>query len=191
MSLAASTGPGTSGGPERGHVMMRYKQGVYWLMLVFGVIAGGIASSQTDAGAPARALVIDPGRFEKMADEPFEPGVRTLGGRAPEQTGPRIDMRQPGDKKVFKRDEPVAVDIAFLPANDGIEPDMETLKVVVRKGWFGKDITEMVRPYVEGTALRMPEVDFSGYTGDFVFLIDIEDRKRRGSRLWVGVKIVF
>lgn len=174
---------------------MRYKQGVYWLMLVFGIAVAGIASSQTDDGAPAHALVIDPGRFERMADGPFEPGVRTLGERTPEQTGPRIDVRQPGEKKVFKRDEPVSVEIAFLPANDGTKPDMETLEVVVRKrvlgAWFGRDITETVRQYVEGTAIHVPKVDFSGYTGDFQFIISVEDQQKRGSLLWFSMKIVF
>lgn len=166
--------------------MMLYKQGVYWLTLVFVVTAAGFASSQTGDGPAADALVIDPRRFERMDDTLFDSGVRTMG-----QTGPKIAMRQPGDKKVFRAGEAVAVDIAFLPADDGAEPDMETLEVVVRRGFFGKDITETVRAHVQGNAIRVPRVDFSGYTGDFQFRVYIEDRQRRGSQLWFSMTIQF
>ncbi len=179
--------------------MMPYKQCVYWLTLLFVVTAAGFASSQTGDGPAADALVIDPRRFERMDDTlfesegrvlgavaSFEPGVRTMG-----QTGPRIDMRQPGDKKVFRAGEAVAVDIAFLPADDGAEPDMDTLEVVVRRGFFGKDITETVRAHVQGNAIRVPRVDFSGYTGDFQFVISIKDQQRRGSQLWFSLTIRF
>ena len=178
--------------------MMRYKQSMCWLMLVFGVTAAGFASSQTDDGASARALVIDPERFQRLTDPPPSqtlgartPGSQTPSSQTPDHVGPRIAMRQPGEKRVFTPDEPVAVDIAFLPADDGIEPDMKTLEVTVRKGWFGMDITDMVKPYVEGTAIRMPKVEFSGHKGDFQFGISIKDRQRRGSQLWFSVKILF
>lgn len=167
--------------------MMLYKQGVYWLTLLFVVTAAGFASSQTGDGPAARTLVIDPEAFQRMDDASFAPEVRILG-----QTGPRISMRQPGDKKVFRVGEAVAVDIAFLPADDGAEPDMETLEVVVRKGWFfGQDITETVRAHVQGNAIRVPRVDFSGHSGDFQFGIYIKDRQRRGSQLWFSVTIQF
>ena len=73
----------------------------------------------------------------------------------------------------------MSVHVEFLPAADGVAPDMETLQVKVRKGWFGKDITDEVEPYVEGAAVRVPEVDFSGHTGDFRFEIHIRDARGR------------
>ena len=75
-------------------------------------------------------------------------------------TGPRIELRRPGNDSVFRADEPVTVHVEFLPAADGTAPNMATLNVRVRKGWFGKDITDVVQPYVEGAAVRVPEVDF-------------------------------
>lgn len=166
---------------------MRYKQGVYWLMLVFGVTAGGIASSQTDA---ARALVIDVGSFENWKDDrpsdgPFATQVRT----DQNQPRPRIDMRQPGEKRIFTAKDPLAVDILFHPANDGAALNMETLRVVVLKGWFGQDITDTVRQYVQGNAIRVPEVDFKGYSGKFQVGVSIEDNQRRGNQLWFTVTI--
>ena len=68
--------------------------------------------------------------------------------------------------------------VEFFPAADGSAPDMATLNVRVRKGFFGRDITEAVEPYVEGAAIRVPAVDFSGQTGKFRFVIRIKGRDR-------------
>ena len=157
--------------------MMRYRRGVLRLALAFGLAAAEAASSQTGGGAAERRLVIDPGTFvEVPAGTTLKRTVtRTIG--AP--VGPRIELRRPGDASVFREDEPVSVHVEFLPAADGAAPDMETLQVRVRKGWFGKDITEEVEPYVEGAAIEVPEVDFSGHTGEFRFEIRIRDARGR------------
>ena len=157
--------------------MMRDRFGVLRLALAFGLAAAGTASSETGDGAAARRLVIDPGAFVELPAgvPPKRAASRSIG--AP--VGPRIELRRPGDATVFREDEPVSVHVEFLPAADGAEPDMETLKVKVRKGWFGRDITEKVEPYVEGAAIEVPEVDFSGHTGDFRFEIHIRDARGR------------
>ena len=157
--------------------MMRYRRGVLRLALAIGLAAAGAASSQTGGGAAERRLVIDPGGFVELpAAAPLaRRATRTIGG----PVGPRIELRRPGDASVFQADEPVAVHVEFLPAADGAAPDMETLQVRVRKGWFGKDITDKVEPYVEGAAIVVPEVDFSGHTGDFRFEIHIKDARDR------------
>ena len=156
--------------------MTRTRRNALRLALAFGLAAAGAASSQTGGGAGAGRLVIDPGAFVEMPFEtPFKRAVRSIG--AP--VGPRIELRRPGDASVFGKDDPVSVHVEFLPAADGAEPDMETLKVKVRKGWFGRDITDKVEPYVEGAAVRVPEVDFSGHTGGFRFEIHIRDDRGR------------
>ena len=66
---------------------------------------------------------------------------------------------------------------------------MATLNVRVRKGWFGKDITEVVEPYVEGAAIRVQKLDFSGHTGNFRFEISIKDFRDRESEAEFRVKI--
>ena len=184
--------------------MMRYGNGGRRLVLAFGLMAACAASYGTGDGAAAHRLVIDPGTFIEMpSGTPFKRASRSLGGPVVElverglgepddgfesasrslmsapPVGPRIELRRPGDASVFREDEPVSVHVEFLPAADGVAPDMETLKVKVRKGWFGKDITDKVEPYVEGAAVRVPEVDFSGHTGDFRFEIHIRDARGR------------
>ena len=157
--------------------MMRYRHGVLRLALAFGLAAAGAASSETGDGAAARRLVIDPGAFVEMpaGTSLKRAASRSIGG----PVGPRIELRRPVDASVFREDEPVSVHVEFLPAADGATPDMETLNVRVRKGWFGKDITDKVEPYVEGAAVRVPEVDFSGHTGDFRFETRIRDDQGR------------
>ena len=168
--------------------MMRCRRGVLRLALAFGLAAAGAASSETGGGAAAHRLVIDPGTFVEMpAETPVgRTATRTIG----RPVGPRIELRQPGDESVFREDEPVSVHVEFLPATDGAAPDMETLKVRVWKGIFSKDITDKVRPHVEGAAVRVPEVDFSGYTGDFRFDIRIRDAQDRPgeAQFWVTIR---
>ena len=97
------------------------------------------------------------------------------------QAGPRIDLRSPENNAVFQANEPFALHLVFLPAADGAEPDMETLEAEVRKGWFGRDITEEVKPFIEAAAIRIPSVDFQGHTGNFRFLVRIRDHQGRSN----------
>ena len=89
--------------------------------------------------------MIDPGTFDSLpaagAEKTFERGARGLG-----HTGPRIMLRQPDEDSVFGEGEAVTVHVEFLPAADGTAPDMATLKIKVRKGFFGRDITEAWSP---------------------------------------------
>lgn len=132
------------------------------------------------ASAEQRGLVIDPGTFARISSDLS--GQAEQGGvQGFRQVGPTIALLRPDDDSVFAAGEPVVVHLDFLPASDGVTPDMTTLNVRVRKGWFGKNITDVVRPYVVGTAIRIPQVDFSGYTGDFEFKISVKDLKGRSS----------
>ena len=130
------------------------------------------------ASADSRRLTIDPRSFERMPAEAPD-GLARRGARGLEAGGPAIALRRPEDNTVFAPGEPIGVHVEFLPAEDGAQPDMGSLKVRVRQGWFGKTITDMVAPYVRGTAIRIPQIDFSGYTGDFEFRITIRDRRGR------------
>ena len=70
---------------------------------------------------------------------------------------------------------------------------MVTLEVEVRKRrlgvWFGRDITDQVTPYIVGTAIRIPKVDFHGYTGDFRFVVRIQDRQGRENETQFSVTV--
>ena len=143
-------------------------------------LAAVCAASSGEGGADAatRLLVIDPGTFVEMpAETPLMRASRGRGGRG----GPRIELRLPGLDSVYRAGEPMTLYAEFFPAADGAAPDMATLAVRVRKGRRGKDITDVVRAYVDGTAIRVPAMDFSGHAGEFRFELDILDERGRMS----------
>lgn len=142
------------------------------LLQVFAVPAADAASAEQ------RRLTIDPRSFERMPADRLD-RLSRRGARSLEAAGPAIALHRPDDNTVFATGEPIGVHVEFLPAQDRVAPDMKLLKVRVRQGWFGKTITDMVAPFVRGTAIRIPQVDFSGYTGDFEFRITIRDRRGR------------
>ena len=168
--------------------MMRYTHRILLgLLMAFGLLMVGAASS-SDSAAVARRLVIDPETFQSI---PSAESRKTIESRSGEliHAGPRIMLRRPENDSVFRADEPVTVHVEFLPAADGSAPDMATLFVRVRKGWFGKDITKVVEPYVRGAAIHMPKVDFSGHTGNFRFEIRIRDYRDRESEVEFRVRV--
>ena len=154
-------------------VMMRSWHGALRLALAFGLAAACAASSGADA--PGSPLVIDPATFAAVPAGRSSLRVsRGVGG----YQGPRIALLSPGHDAIYRAGEPVVLHADVLPAADGAAPDMETLNVRVRQGLRGKDITDMVKPYVKGTALRVP-VDFSGHAGEFRFELDVLDARGR------------
>ena len=156
--------------------MMRSGRDALRLALAFGSAATCTVSSGADADAPESPLAIDPATFTTLPAERSSPRMSRTGGG---HQGPRIALLSSGREAVYRAGEPMVLHAELLPAADGAAPDMETLQIKVRKGWFGKDITDKVEPYVEGAAVRVPEVDFSGYTGDFRFEIHIRDERGR------------
>ena len=155
------------------------------LLAIFVGLAPGVVHG-SDNNAAQRLLLIDFGTFAPIEAEST---ARSRPTRALGHVGPQIVLRLPQDDSVFAPKETVSVHIEFLPAADGTEPNMNTLKVRVRKGWFGKDITEVVEPYVDGRSVRVPAVDFKGYTGQFQFEIRIRDFEDRVGEAQFSVRI--
>lgn len=154
--------------------MMWSGRGALRQALAFGLAAACAVASGAGADAPESPLVIDPGTFAAVPSARSSTGV----SRAMGDPGPRIVLLSPGHDAVFRAGEPMALHAELLPAADGAAPDMETLSVRVWQGLRGKDITDMVRPYVKGGALRVP-VDFSGHAGEFQFEMDVMDARGR------------
>ena len=140
------------------------------------VLAAACATAFAAGGAEAlRPLAIDPATFTTLPAERSSPGTsRTEGGHQ----GPRIALLSPGRDAVYRPGAPLVLHAELLPAADGAAPDMGTLSLRVRQGQRGKDLSGMVKPYVKGTALRVP-VDFSGHAGELQFEMDVMDEKGR------------
>lgn len=116
--------------------------------------------------SPVPLLLIDEDEFVSM------PPAATARGLS---AGPRVTVLSPApDTRIADNDE-ITVEVAFEPSDSGAAPDMSTLEVVVRKGWFGRDITDLVEPYLQDTRLYAPAVSMGGHTGEFEFHIAVED----------------
>ena len=165
--------------------MTRSGRGAFRLAPTMLLAVACAASSGAGADAPGSPLVIDPTTFAAMpAGRSASRMSRSAGGHR----GPRIAVLSPGPDAVLRAGEPVALHAEVVPAADGAAPDMETLQVLVRQGLRGKDLTDLVKPYVKGTALRVP-VDFSGHAGEFRFELDAtDDRGRMGE---VAFRVTF
>ena len=158
------------------------------LLLALGFVIATGPVHGTGGHESERSLRIDPRTFAPVeagaTDESFQRRGRSL-----VVLGPQIVLRMPEDDSTFAPSETISVHLEFLPAADGIAPNMKTLTVRVRKGWFGKDITQEVEPFIDGTAVYVPAVDFSGHTGKFQFDIrirDFEDRVGEARfRVWI------
>ena len=170
--------------------MTRSGPGVFRLappVLLLAVCSASFGAGGDTAASP---LVVDPGTFTVLPPgRPSPRASRTTAG----YRGPRIALLSPGRDAVYRAGEPVALHARFLPAADGAAPDMETLSVRVRQGRRGKDITERVRPYLEGTSLRVPAVDFLGHAGELRFELGVMDERGRlsGAELRVTFKLQF
>ena len=164
----------------------RYNRGAHCLAIVLGLSVLGlstacVSSAEDTGGETTESLVIDPEGFEPIPMERTSLSV--------DQPGPQIVLLKPIDNSVLPADEPVEVHVEFLPADDGSKPDMSTLNVRVRKGWFGMDITDDLVPYVTGDEILVPELDFSGHTGKFRFRIRISDDLDRETEAVFRVRI--
>ena len=146
-------------------------------MVLALVAAAACATAFAAGGATAlRPLVVDPATFTALPAERSSPRAsRPVDGGQ----GPRIVLRLPLRDAVYRVGEPMALVAELLPAADGAAPDMGTLRVRVRQGRRGKDLTAAVRPYVAGTALHVPAVDFAGHAGELRFEIDVTDEQGR------------
>jgi hypothetical protein len=112
-------------------------------------------------------LLIDVSSFEEM------PKVQMRGQQ--KFSGPQVLIMSPENEASYKESDEITIEVLFEPSQKGRRPQMDTLKVVVRLGWFGKDITEDLLEYIEDNKLFAPSVNMSGHTGDFNFEISIED----------------
>ena len=147
------------------------------LALAFVLAAACATAIAADGAAALRPLVVDPATFTALPAE--ERSSQRASRPVDGGQGPRIVLRLPLRDAVYRVGEPMALVAELLPAADGAAPDMGTLRVRVRQGRRGKDLTAAVRPYVAGTALHVPAVDFAGHSGELRFEIDVTDERGR------------
>ena len=98
------------------------------------------------------------------------------------QGGPSIVLERPdmalqtGAIPTVETSSPLDLAIIFEPSSDDREVNMNTLKVMVKKGfWPAVEYTNKLQPYVHGTALRVENVQIP--TGRYRIQIEIADHR--------------
>ena len=98
------------------------------------------------------------------------------------QGGPSIVLERPdmtlrrGAIPTIEATSPLSLSIVFEPGNDDREIDMNTLKVLIKKGfWPTVEYTAELKPYVRGTTLRAENVQIP--TGRYRIQIEIADQR--------------
>ncbi|MBV8454821.1 MAG: hypothetical protein JOZ29_21495 [Deltaproteobacteria bacterium] len=89
--------------------------------------------------------------------------------------GPQILVRRPrlvpGDIPTIEAQTPTDLDVIFQPRSAPVR--MDSLSVTARKGFFSKSLTELLRPYIQGNAIKVSKVEIP--TGRFTLDISIAD----------------
>lgn len=92
-------------------------------------------------------------------------------------SGPIIDFKQPAvtdpSNPTLETVSPLSLIILFQQNNAPV--DMGSLEIVAKKGFFKKNLTERVKPYVQGTTLQA--TDLAVPSGRFKIQIIIADIK--------------
>jgi len=89
--------------------------------------------------------------------------------------GPQILVRRPrlvpGDIPTIEAQSPTDLDVVFQPRSAPVQ--MDSLSVTAHKGFFSKSLTELLRPYIQGNAIKLTKVEIP--TGRFMLDISIAD----------------
>ena len=158
------------------YTVMEWLPGEYWSAEFNSDWWGLSAEDAHGAGAPA---------FQELLFV-FRPED---GARTASAVGPQIERHSPLNDSVFEKDDLVPVHINFLPANDRVALDMETLEVMAfihPNLVTSRDITKKVKQYINGTSINAPDLDLSDWTGTltgtFGIIIRIwDERDRKGT----------
>lgn len=92
-------------------------------------------------------------------------------------SGPIIDFREPAVKDptnpTLETVSPLSLVVLF--EQNSAPVDMNSLEIVAKKGFFKKNLTERIKPYVQGTTLKATDLEIP--SGKFKIQIIIADIK--------------
>jgi hypothetical protein len=101
-----------------------------------------------------------------------------IGSRGASMDGPRIEITYPpmtttAFGQTINTFSPTRLNVAFIQNDTGKPVDMSTLKVIGKKGWFTKTLTDAIRPYVKGTNIEASGLNIP--TGKFHLEVSVAD----------------
>jgi len=99
--------------------------------------------------------------------------------------GPEIDVLNPGGQEIDR--QPIEIDVEFKKSKDGAEPNMSSLKVRYIK-FFTIDITDRIKPYIEGNRIHAPKAEFP--KGNHTVELYLEDTHGKASSKVMEFKVL-
>lgn len=127
------------------------------------------------ADPKARVVLFTPNEATqlRLSDADWKPPPRVRSA----SNGPRIEVRAPtlkvtGDGPMIETATPTNLAVDFQANASPV--DMNSLEITARKGFFSKSLTDMLKPYVRGTALEVKGVAIPA--GKFLIEIAIADK---------------
>jgi hypothetical protein len=135
------------------------------------------AVGQAEGAAQDALVLFTPEEAGNLRLAEGEWSGRPLMRGIPPSSGPRIVITTPQVKetnagRTIEAVTPTSLVIVFEENRGPIV--MESLQVKAKKGIFSKSLTDMLRPYIHGTALQVKEVQIP--EGNFLIEIEIADR---------------
>ncbi len=148
-----------------------------WASSLLSMLILLVAASVSSAAGQDALVLFTPeeARDLRLAEGEWPVGPKMRG--IPPSSGPRIVIMAPQIKETrtgqtIEAVTPTSLVVVFEENRGPI--DMESLQVKARKGIFSKSLTDMLRPYIQGTALQVKEVKIP--EGNFLIEIEIADR---------------
>lgn len=143
--------------------------------LIAALLAVLAVPSVSTAG-PLSLLSADEAKDLVLDDAEWNQGVASKGigfGVGPKIVFESPQVRDTDGGLVIESPAKLSLLILF---EDGIaKVDMHTLNIRARKGWFSKNLTDRLAPYLEGNAIRADNVEIP--SGRFKLEIKIADAK--------------
>jgi hypothetical protein len=147
----------------------RRASGIRLLALACLVALSGTASAQT------RLILLSPDEAVRLRlgrEEPWGGGPTVRGS-----TGPRILVQEPIVRQTSNGpviETPPSMSFFIVFEANGSPVDMESLEIKAKKGILSMSLTPRLKPYIEGTSLKVGSVTVP--EGRFLIQIEILDK---------------
>lgn len=142
--------------------------------MLFITVLLALMAVPASAGEPFRLFSPEEAQELQLDDAEWEAGARPksvgLG------VGPKIEVKKPlvlETDKGLLIDAPTKLDLLVL-FKDGVSAvDMASLNIKARKGWFSKNLTDRLKPYLLGQTILANDIEIPA--GRFKLEISIAD----------------
>ncbi|MGE4424374.1 MAG: hypothetical protein AB7D39_18890 [Pseudodesulfovibrio sp.] len=146
------------------------------IFLAAALLAAVLAIPSVSVAGPLSLLSAEEARDLALDDAEWQQGVASKGigfGVGPKIVFESPEVKDTDNGQVIESSSKLSLLVLF---KDGVaQVDMSTLNIRARKGWFSKNLTQRLAPYLEGNAIKADNVEIP--SGRFKLEIKISDAK--------------